>query len=80
MTLVWKGSPADLQAVGIRGVYRIQTIGPLTRYVLQGIGHDELPLLDLPPFGAQFTDLWTAQRAASDIDKRPNHDPQMSGA
>jgi hypothetical protein len=80
MSLTWGGTQGNLVAVGTRATYTIQTVGPLTRYILQGIGHDELPLLDLPPFGAQFTDLWTAQRAAAEIDKRPNHDPQMSGA
>lgn len=80
MSLTWNGAPGHLIAVGTRATYTIQTIGPLTRHILQGIGWDGLPLLDLPPFGAQFTDLWTAQRAAADIDKRPNHDPQMSGA
>lgn len=80
MTLTWTGRPGQLTAVGTRAVYTIATIGPLTRYTLQGIGHDDLPLLDLPPYGAQFTELWAAQKAASDVDKRPNFDPQMSGA
>ena len=79
MSLTWNGRPGNLVAVGTRATYTIQTLGPLTRYILQGIGHDSLPLLDLPPFGAQFTELFEAQKAAAAIDKRPNFEPQMSG-
>ena len=79
MTLKWTREANTLQAVGVRATYTIHGIYPITRYNLKAIGHDALPLLDLPPYGAQFRSLYDAQKAANELDGRPNFDPQMSG-
>lgn len=80
MNLIWRGQPGNVVAVGARGTYTVQTVGPPTRYVLQGVGHDELPMRALPAFGAQFLTLSQAQDAAVQIERSRDPEPRMSGA
>lgn len=66
-SLNWAGQQGNLVAVGARGTYTIQSLAG-GRHVLQGIGHDELPMVALGPLGFTFADLVTAQAHASGLD------------
>lgn len=76
MTLRWGGSSGNLVAVGVRGIYTIQTVRG--QYVLQGVGHDELPMAALPALGHWFGVLEFAKRHAEKIEQAPA-DAEVSG-
>jgi hypothetical protein len=65
--LNWAGQAGNLIAVGACGVYTIQSLAG-GRHVLQGIGHDELPMVALGPLGFTFGDLSVAQAHAASLD------------
>jgi hypothetical protein len=65
--LIWGGQPGNLVAVGARGIYTIQSLAG-GRHVLQGVGHDELPMVALGPLGFTFGDLSVAQAHAASLD------------
>lgn len=49
MSLRWRGHSeilGALFAVGLRGTYVVQSVG--REWILQGVGHDGLPMLALP--------------------------------
>lgn len=64
-------------AIGIRGVYSIQKVGPC--WSLQGVGHDDLPLLALPPEGKVFVYLQVAQDYAAAVDAKMLAESQVGG-
>lgn len=66
-----------LAAVGLRGCYTVQRLGP--SWLLQGVGHDELPLPGLPPSGRMFATLDAAQAFAAGVE-RLAPEVQVSGA
>jgi hypothetical protein len=65
--LNWGGPSGNLVAVGARGIYTIQSL-TAGRHVLQGIGHDELPMVALGPLGFTFGDLSVAMAHAASLD------------
>lgn len=78
MTLNWSGAPGNVVAVGRCGIYTIQSFGP-DMHVLQGIGHDDLPMPTLPSLGRGFTALPLAQEFAEHLDLSTVPEPEMSG-
>lgn len=64
-----------LCAVGARGIYSVQRVGP--EWVLQGVGHDDLPMLALPLHGKPFQTLTSAQTYAQEIDRRAPIESQV---
>lgn len=65
-----------LVAVGLRGTYTVQSVG--REWILQGVGHDGLPMLALPVEGKAFAGLDTAQLYAMELD-RSHAEAQASG-
>ncbi|SKV05751.1 Uncharacterised protein [Mycobacteroides abscessus subsp. bolletii] len=65
-----------LVAVGLRGTYMVQSVG--REWILQGVGHDGLPMLALPAEGKSFAALDTAQLYAIELD-RTRAEAQASG-
>ena len=65
-------------AAGGKGWY---TIRWQTRsgYMLTGTGHDDLPMLVLPPYGRQFDTLDKAKDFAAAIERVKATEPQISG-
>lgn len=58
---------ATLTAVGCRGVYSVQKIGP--QWWLHGTGHDDLSMTNLPISGKPFDTLTSAQQYANELDR-----------
>lgn len=68
-SLAWNGHNeilGALVAVGLRGTYTVQSVG--REWILQGVGHDGLPMLTLPAEGKSFAALDTAQLYAIELD------------
>jgi len=78
MTLKWNRKHGNLFAVGRRAQYSITHRGVGTR-VLQAIGYDGLPLLDLPPFGAVYLTEYLAKCGAEELELSRTVEPEMSG-
>ncbi|QFG15055.1 hypothetical protein PBI_QUEENHAZEL_48 [Mycobacterium phage QueenHazel] len=79
--LNWSGHPhmiGTLTATGARGTYSVQRVGP--QWLLQGIGHDGLDMLELPPGGKFFGTLDHAKDWSADLDRVPSREWQVSGA
>lgn len=71
--LAWFGDTA----VGCRGVYRVRRCDG--DWWLHGMGHDHLPLLDLPPGGKRFTSLSSAQSFANELDRLVGAETHIGG-
>ncbi|OHU29131.1 hypothetical protein BKG78_23610 [Mycobacteroides chelonae] len=65
-----------LVVVGLRGTYTVQRVG--REWILQGVGHDGLPMLALPAEGKAFADLVSAQLYAIALDQQ-HAEAQASG-
>lgn len=65
-------------ATGLRGQYALQHFAGC--YILTAIGHDTLPLLDLPVDGQKFTRIDDAKHFANRLDKVKTREPEVSGA
>ncbi|MGC7194402.1 hypothetical protein RA997_22920 [Mycobacteroides abscessus subsp. abscessus] len=61
----------------MRGTYTVQSVG--REWILQGVGHDGLPMLALPAEGKAFAALDTAQLYALQLDRVGAVEPQASG-
>lgn len=80
MTLRWSGHEhvvGTLVAVGLRGVYSVEQVG--REWWLDGVGHDDLPMLALPPGGKPFASLVSAQQYAQRLDLVKTVEAQVSG-
>lgn len=55
-----------LDAVGMRGRYRIHWAAGMC--VLSGVGHDELPMIQLPAEGRVFSSVSLAKAYATEVD------------
>lgn len=78
--LTWSSHPhvvGTLVAVGVRGVYSLQSVGPV--WVLHGVGHDELPLLSLPLAGKWFNTLDSAKTYTQGLDRVSAPEVQVGG-
>lgn len=75
MTLIWKGTPGNVIAHGVRALYTIQSLSPTATYpagvhVLQGFRHaDDAVLPELGMFGQQYGSLGLAQGRAEEVDR-----------
>lgn len=76
--LNWYGDHRYVAASGYRGTYRIRCTG-LGVHLLAATGHDQLPMIDLPPEGAVFTQQQWAREAAEALDRRRSTETQMGG-
>ncbi|QBI97297.1 hypothetical protein KD930_gp53 [Mycobacterium phage Kevin1] len=65
-------------AVGLLGVYSVQRIGP--EWLLQGVGHDGMNLLQIPPSGKWFASIDSARTWANELDRTKPVEWQISGA
>ncbi|ART68173.1 hypothetical protein BTO20_05845 [Mycobacterium dioxanotrophicus] len=65
-------------AVGMRGVYSVQRVGP--EWILQGQGHDGLTMLAIPVEGKAFASLDSAKTWAGELDRVRSVEPQVSGS
>lgn len=76
--MIWHHHHPDvygLVAIGARGVY---SIVPMSHtWILSGIGHDGLPILDLPADGKEFASLTDALNHAEWVDLR--REAELSG-
>jgi hypothetical protein len=80
MSLNWSGQPGNLVAVGAKGIYTIQTVAYSgAKYVLQGVGHDDLVMVQLPFMGREFGDLKEAMKHADWIENQAAVESQGSG-
>lgn len=80
MSLRWRGHSeiiGALVAVGLRGTYMVQSVG--REWILQGVGHDGLPMLALPAEGKSFAALHTAQLYAIELERKGAVESQASG-
>lgn len=79
-----KWSPPDtntrgcITAAGGKGVYMIRW-QTRTGYILTGMGHDDIPMLALPPYGRRFETLDRAKDYAERIERVGTVEPQISG-
>lgn len=66
--------PGDLDAIGVRGDYRIhyegKRFGTGAVYRLFGTGHDQLPFMALPEEGREFPSVSLAKAFADEVDAR----------
>lgn len=67
----------QITAHGNRGAYTIRSVGSLG-YTLTGLGHDDLPMMQLPPYGRLFETLDAAKDYASGLE-RVAAEGQVSG-
>lgn len=80
MILQWKSHDhmvGTLTAVGARGVYSLQRVGP--EWILQGQGHDGLTMLAIPVEGKAFASLDSAKTWAGELDRVKAVEAQASG-
>lgn len=75
--LTWKSG--NLKAIGRRGVYTIERARGGEGFVLTGVGHDELPLLELQPFGERFETLDDAKGRAAALERIKTNESEVSG-
>ena len=78
--LRWQGFTVGREgmwAFGLRGRYQIRLVSAW--YVLTGVGHDDLPMLVLPPWGRKFPSLAEAQAHAERIESVRVVEPEVSG-
>lgn len=73
--------PADdcgaILANGLKGTYQIRWNGGL--FSLTGRGHDDLPMLALPPYGRLFEQLDHAKDHAAALERVRVCEPQAGG-
>lgn len=80
MILQWKSHDhmvGTLAAWGLRGVYSVEKVG--REWILQGRGHDDLPMLALPVEGKAFASLDAAKLYANELDHVRAVEAQVSG-
>jgi hypothetical protein len=77
--LTWNGQPGNAIAVGAKGIYTIQSLSN-GKHVLQGVGHDDMPMLALPFMGREFDTLDHAKGHAGALDRVTAVEPEASGA
>lgn len=65
--LVWDGGAAS----GVKGHYTVIWVGGERQWQLTAVGHDRLPLMEIPATGRRF---WTPDEAkafADSLDRQP---------
>lgn len=75
--LTWKSG--NLKAIGRRGTYTIERARGGEGFLLTGVGHDELPMLDLPPFGERFDSIDAAKDRAAALERIKPIESEVSG-
>lgn len=76
--MTWKGAPGNVIAVGARGIYSIQSLTS-GLHMLQGVGHDELPMPSLPSLGQGFISLDKAKTHAETLERTPLAETHAGG-
>lgn len=79
--LTWTRPDNDCGAItadGMKGTYQIRWVG-MVGYTLTGRGHDDLPMLALPPYGRLFEHLDHAKDYAAALERVKAYEPQVGG-
>lgn len=76
MTLTWTESGTNVEAFGTKGCYVIKRAPGFSGCILTAVGHDELPMLALPPYGRSFGAMQHAKDYAARLDRVSVPEPQ----
>lgn len=72
----WAEAGTSVEAFGAKGHYTIHRAPGFSGCVLTANGHDDLPMLAIPPFGKSFDTLQRAKDYAERIEWVKTPEPQ----